>query len=403
MRPILAGILASLMFFALAGAASANDGGTGNLQDPDLIALKQAVDDFRTKLATLADSCALSKDAADATVAKTCKEQYAALRAEFKTLKQAALVLVRNQHQWAERAKQEADQLKKETDKSETAKHDESALDSKTAADKLKWIDDRQLQDKVDLDAAKQHAQDARDVAAGLSGEKQDEALAVASKWDEKAAQYAEDIKRLTALRAQVVASQQPKAEKPKTACASNTTSCQPKTVCASNTTSCQPKTVCASTTTSCQTSRDKLTQQLKSLDDTIAYKKAKLADLQDLLAYKLAQAEATTGEEHDRWLELAQGVREEIAQWTGYLSDLLKQREELVKKLNAAPTTSAVRDELNKQLKSLDDLIAYKLQKVAAAKDAGDEDAVRTWTNLLNDVLAQRAAVVAKLNALPK
>src|SRR5439155_7477063 len=195
----------------------------------------------------------------------------------------------------------------KETDKSETAKHDESALDSKTAADKLKWIDDRLLQDKVDLDAAKQHAQDARDVAAGLSGEKQDEALAVASKWDEKAAQYAEDIKRLTALRAQVVASQQPKAEKPKTACASNTTSCQPKTVC-------------ASTTTSCQTSRDKLTQQLKSLDDTILYKKAKLADLQDLLAYKLAQAEATTGEEHDRWLELAQGVREEIAQWTGYL-----------------------------------------------------------------------------------
>jgi hypothetical protein len=254
----------------------------------------------------------------------------------------------------------------------------------------LKWIDDRLLQDKVDMEAAKQHAQDARDAAAGLSGDKQEDALAAAEKWDEKAAQYADDIKRLTALRSQVVASQQPKADKP-------------KTVCASNTTSCQPKTACVSTTTSCQTSREKLTQQLKSLDDMIAYKKQKIADLQDLLAYKLAQAEATTGEERDHWLALAQGVREEIDQWTGYLNDLLKQREDLVRKINAAPTTSTARDELTRQLKSLDDLIAYKLQKVTEAKDAGDEEAVRNWTNLLNDVLAQRAAVVAKLNALPK
>jgi hypothetical protein len=118
MRPILAGILASLLFFALAGAASANDGGTGNLQDPDLVALRQAVDEFRAKLATLADSCALSKDAADTTAAKTCKEQYTALRVEFKQLKQAALVLVRNQHAWAERSKREADQLKKKPTRS---------------------------------------------------------------------------------------------------------------------------------------------------------------------------------------------------------------------------------------------------------------------------------------------
>ena len=403
MRPILAGILASVLFFALAGAASANDGGTGNLQDPDLVALRQAVDDFRTKLATLADNCALSKETAEATAAKACHEQYAALRAEFKQLRQAALVLVRNQHRWAERSKQEADQLKKEADKVDAAKRDEGTLDSKAAADKLKWIDDRLLQDKVDMAAAKQHAQDARDAAARLSGGRQEDALAVAAKWDERAAQYADDIARLTTLRAQVVASPRPKVAKPKTACASNTTSCQPKTVCASNTTACQPKTVCASTTTSCQTSRDKLTLQLKSLDDTIVYKKEKIADLRDLLAYKLAQAAATTGEERDRWLELAQGVREEIDQWTGYLNDLLKQREDLVKKINAAPSTSAARDELNKQLKSLDDLIADKLQKVAEAKDAGDEEAVRTWTNLLNEVLAQRAAVVAKLDALPK
>ena len=330
-------------------------------------------------------------------------KKYAALRAEFKQLRQAALVLVRNQHRWAERSKQEADQLKKEADKVDAAKRDEGTLDSKAAADKLKWIDDRLLQDKVDMAAAKQHAQDARDAAARLSGGRQEDALAVAAKWDERAAQYADDIARLTTLRAQVVASPRPKVAKPKTACASNTTSCQPKTVCASNTTSCQPKTVCASTTTSCQTSRDKLTLQLKSLDDTIVYKKEKIADLRDLLAYKLAQAAATTGEERDRWLELAQGVREEIDQWTGYLNDLLKQREDLVKKINAAPSTSAARDELNKQLKSLDDLIADKLQKVAEAKDAGDEEAVRTWTNLLNEVLAQRAAVVAKLDALPK
>src|ERR671934_2367754 len=98
MRSVLAGILASLLFLALAGAASANDGattGTGTLQDPDLAALKQAVDEFRAQLADLAETCALSKAEGDAS-AKDCAARYAALRTEFKKVKQAALVLVRN-------------------------------------------------------------------------------------------------------------------------------------------------------------------------------------------------------------------------------------------------------------------------------------------------------------------
>ena len=391
MRSVLAGILASLLFFALAGAASANDGvttnETGNLQDPDLVALRQALDEFRTQVAALADACSLKKEGT-AAGAQDCKAQYAALRAEFKQVRQAALVLVRNQHEWAKRAQQEAEQLKKESEKTDSAKHDEDGLKSKSLADKLKWIDDRLLQDKADLEAAQQHAKDARDAAAGLSGDKLAEANEVAAKWDEKAAQYAEDIKRLTTMRQQLVAaSQAPKA------CASNTSSCSKddKRACASN------------SGTSCTTTHDRLVQQLKSLDETINYKKQKLAELKNLLAYKLAQANVTTGDEQARWLELAQGVRGEIDQWTGYLNDLLKQREYLVQKLNSAPTTSSVREELTKELKSLDDLAAYKRQKIADADAANDQDAVSEWTAKLNDVLSQRAAVLAKLNALPQ
>jgi hypothetical protein len=395
MRSVLAGILASLLFFALAGAASANDDATtGTLADPDLTALKQAVDEFRAELATLADVCALTKETADAAAREDCAARYAALRAEFKKVKQAALVLVRNQREWAKRSKQEAEQLKKETEKVDAAKHDEDSMKSKTVAEKIKWVDDRLLQDKADMEAALQRAKDAREAAAGLTGERLEDAKAVAAKWDEKAAQYAEDIKRLTAMRQQLVAAQ----NSPK-ACASNTSACAKKA----------PKACVSTGTTSCGTAREKLAQQLKSLDETIAYKRGKLADLNELLAYKLAQADATTGEERQHWLDLAQGVREEIAQWTGYLNDLLKQREELVKKLNGTPvsdtkacamTTTSCAD-LARQLKSIDDLVAYKLQKVAEAKAAGDQEAVRYWTNLINDLLAQRAEIAAKLNAV--
>ena len=395
MRSVLAGILASLLFLALAGAASANDGatsGTGNLQDPDLAALKQAVDEFRTQLAALADTCALSRESADATAAKDCAAQYAALREEFKKLKQAALALVRQQHEWVKRSQQESERLKKEAEKVEAAKRDEESLKAKGLQDKIKWIDDRLLQDKADMEAARQHAKEVRDAASGLTGDKLEDANAIAAKWDEKAAQYAAEIERLTALRQQLVAA----LNAPK-ACASNTSTCAKK----------EPK-ACASHTSSCETTREKLTQQLKSLDETIAYKRSKIAELQDLLAYKLAQADATTGEEREHWLELAAGVREEIAQWTGYLNDLLRQREELVKKINSAPsdtkacaqTTSSCAD-LARQLKSIDELVAYKLSKIAEAKAAGDEDAVRYWANLINDLLAQRAEIVAKLNAL--
>src|SRR3989442_15879033 len=86
MRPILAGILASVLFFALAGAASANDVGTGNLQDPDLVALRQAVDDFRTKLATLVDNCALSKKTVWASTTTSCQTSRDKLTLQLKSL-----------------------------------------------------------------------------------------------------------------------------------------------------------------------------------------------------------------------------------------------------------------------------------------------------------------------------
>ena len=388
MRSLLAGILASLLFFALAGAAAAHEGattGTGTLADPDLVALKQAVDEFRTQLAAIADACALTRDA-DAAAVTDCASRYAALRAEFKKLKQAALVLVRQQHEWAERSKHESDQLKKETEKLDSAKREEDSTRSRSLPDKIKWVDDRLLQDKADLEAAQQHATDVREAAAGLSGDKLEDANAVAAKWDERAAGYAAEIKRLTALRRQLVAAlQNPKA------CTSNTSSCVKK----------EP-TVCALHTSSCGSLRDRLEQQLKALDSTIAYKRQKIADLKELLAYKLAQANATTGEEHDRWLELASGVQREIAQWNGYLTDLLEQREDLVNKVNSTPAAS-LRDELTGQLKSLDDLAAYKRQKIAEAAAAGDQDAVAEWTAKLNDVLARRAELLARLNALPK
>ena len=390
MRSLLAGILASLLFFALAGAASANDGATnnetGNLPDPDLAALRQAIDDFRTQLATLADACALAKTSTEATAAKDCASQYAALRTEFKQVKQAALVLARNQREWAKRAKQAADELKKEADKVDAAKQEEDGLRAKGLQDKIKWIDDRLLQENADMEAAQQHAQDARDAAAGLTGEKQDEANAMAAKWDEKAAQYAADIKRLTALRQQLMAA----LNAPK-GCTSNVGStCGEKKACASN------------SGTSCTTLHDKLAAQLKSLDEKIAYKKQKLAELKNLLAYKLSQADVTSGDEREHWLDLAKEVQDEIDQWTGYLTELLKQRAELVQRLNATPAT-AVRDELQRQLASLDELAAYKRQKIADAIAANDQDAVAEWTAKLNDVLAQRAEVLAKLNALPK
>ena len=395
MRSVLACVLASLLFFALAGAASANDDattGTGNLQDPDLSALKQAVDEFRTKLATVAETCALTREGGDAAAAKDCAAQYKALRAELKKVQQAALALVRNNREWAKRSKQETEQLKQETEKVDAAKHDEAAMRSKSLPERIKWIDERLLQDSAGADAARKHAQDARDTAAGLAGDRLADANEVGAKWDETAARYVAEIKRLTALRAQLVAAQ----NAPK-ACASHTSTCVK-----------EPK-ACASNTSSCATTREKLTQQLKSLDETIAYKRAKLADLNQLLAYKLAQADATTGEERDQWLELAQGVRDEITQWSNYLSDLLKQRAELSRRLDAVPssdgkgcpaTTSSCVD-LAAQLKSVDELINYKMQKFSDAKTAGDEEAARYWMGLLNELFAERAEIVAKLNAL--
>jgi chromosome segregation ATPase len=155
---------------------------------------------------------------------------------------------------------------------------------------------------------------------------------------------------------------------------------------------------------------REKLQQQLKSLDETIAYKKSKLAELKDLLAYKLAQAAATTGDEQAQWLALADGVRAEIDQWTGYLNELLKQRAELVSKINALPatdqkacasnTTTSCAD-LAQQLKAVDDAISYKLQKFSDAKAAGDEEAAQNWLNLIRELYAQRSAIVAKIAAL--
>ena len=397
MRSLLAGILASLLFLALAGAASANDSTTGTLQDPDLAALRQAVDDFRSQLVSLAESCALTKADGDATAAKECAERYAALRAEFKKLREAALVLVRNQHEWAKRSQQAADELKEDSEQADAAKRDEATLAAKSAPDKLRWIDERMRQLKAAQERAQEKAQEARDAAAGLSGERQQDALAVAAKWDEKAARYADELKRFTALRAQVAASQEKKA------CSSTTSSCssKDKKACASTTGSCAPsdKKACASHESS--TCAD-LKAQLNALDEKIAYKRGKIEELKDLLAYKLAQADATTGDEREQWLALAQGVREEIDQWTGYLNDLLKQREELVRRIAATPSdSSALKDKLTQQLRSIDDLVAYKLQKVAEAKAAGDDDAVRYWTNLINDLLAQRAEVAAKLNAL--
>jgi hypothetical protein len=77
------------------------------------------------------------------------------------------------------------------------------------------------------------------------------------------------------------------------------------------------------------------------------------------------------------------------------------------VQKLNALPanepkacaSTTTTCADLARQLKSVDELINYKLQKFSDAKAAGDEEAARNWLNLIQQLYAQRSAIVAKMN----
>src|SRR2546428_11402373 len=150
------------------------------------------------------------------------------------------------------------------------------------------------LQLEVDLDLVQQRAKDARAQGEQLTGDAREEALAIAEKWEHQAADYAHELKKAEAQRQSLLAAianaNKPKAEPRKTFVGD----------------------------------AEKLAKQLKSLDDTIAYKRSKIAELKDLLAYKLAQADATTGDERAHWLELAKGVQGEIDPCTGDLDHLL-------------------------------------------------------------------------------
>ena len=208
MRAILAAVLAAL-FLSVIPAVALGEDGRPPTEDPDLAALMQATREFRTELVSLREACTqLGRTTpADASgSAKDCKARYAELRQQYQALKEQAMELARRLHEWRGRAKDEADKFKMEAEKEELQRRDQSAVAGKSLPEKLRWLVNHMLQDRIDLELFQQRAREARAQAEQLGGDQREEALRIALQWEQKAADYGEGLKRHEAERQALLA-----------------------------------------------------------------------------------------------------------------------------------------------------------------------------------------------------
>ncbi|MEA2660809.1 MAG: hypothetical protein QOH08_381 [Chloroflexota bacterium] len=181
-----------------------------------------------------------------------------------------------------------------------------------------------------------------------------------------------------------------------------------------------------------------KLTEQLKQVDATLAYKQGLLKQSTDAAAEYRAKAATLTGADRDKFLAKAAQADKDAAQWAAYVKEYTAQHDQLVADLAklgttvvpvSAPKPSDVatkRAKLEQSLRDLNDKVTYKWSEsdryAAMATDFRSQAAAATsqamkdlfnakaadadtqaddWANLARQYEDQRDAVQAQLDAL--
>jgi hypothetical protein len=320
--------------------ARAEDGGAV-MGDPDLQALKQAIEEFRVGLAGLRETCSKQADkSSDVAVNKEeCRAQYAKLRETSKVVKKQALEVVRRLQQWTARAKEESAKLAKEDEKEEGQKREHASMDGKSLEEKLRWFDNRVLQERADIELFQQRAREMRQQAELLTGEKREEALRWAEKWERKAADHAEQMKNHAAERLAIVAGKNRPTDTVKK----------------------------ESTEEAAQhpTSVEKIQAKLRALDERMAQYRAELARVR------------------------AEGNLEMVAKLEKTLVQLELERVELLRQASAA------KDKLRQELSAVDETLAYKRGEQTKSEELAKSmhAAAERATGLARDEFLAKAA----------
>lgn len=346
-------VLSMVLVASFPGVARAEDGGA-SVADPDLQALKLAVEEFRVGLAALRETCAKRGDkTADAvTKPEECRAQYAKLRETSKALKHEALKLAHRLHEWTARAKEEGAKLAKENEKEEGQKREHASVDGKSLEEKLRWFENRMLQDRVDVELFQQRAREIRQQAELLTGEKREEALRWAEKWELKAADHAEKLKKHAAERLAILAGKDTikdmvKKESNEDA-AQHPTSVEklqtklraldermaqyraelarvraegnPEMVAKLEATLVQLELERVELLRQASTAKDKLRQEVSAVDETLAFKRGEQTKSEALANSMRAAAERATGLARDEFLAKAAQHDSAARDWAAYV-----------------------------------------------------------------------------------
>ena len=360
LRVALSAILAVGMLASGATSVSAND--TPNTEEtippgPGRAEFKQAIDEFRASLVDLRDACRAEREApsVDVTTARTrqpkgeseCVKNLKALKAEFHQIRQQAL---------DREATYRADVKQKRIDAEQAAKQQEEAATQQEEAAKQKRADEQKKQEELARKAtqtpkptlssadqlAKKKAQlleqlkqvdatlaykqgllkqsvdaanECRAKAGTLAGADRDKYLAKAAQADKDAAQWANYVKDYTAQHEQLVA------ELAKLG----------TTVTPSHT----PKPDDTATT------RAKLEQALKDLNDKVTYKRSESARYAAMATDFRSQAvAATTQELKDKLNAKAADADKQAADWANLARQYEDQRDAVQGQLDALPKT---------------------------------------------------------------
>ncbi len=310
MRAVLTSLAGVIFLFGLGAGASAESG--GGAADPELTALRVAIADFKNSLVGLREACAHARERA---VAEECRVRYAELRREYRVLKDEAMALARRASEWRARSRDEAARFANEQAKEDAQQQELAGLKGKSLQAQLRWVENHMLELRVDMDLFQQRAKEARAAAEHLSGQAHDEAVAIAERWERKAAAYADELKRGESQRQSLLAAVQSAKSAPKEAKQD------------------APKGA---------PGYDKLAFKLKALEEHLAQDRADL--------------EAARGA----------GDTEKVALLEKGLVEHEAERAELLRQLASAKEYA--KDKLTSELKSLDDVIAYKRGEQAKA-----------------------------------
>jgi hypothetical protein len=321
-------ILAGCFLAGVPAVALANDSKQPTTGDNSTVTpAKAAMAEWRTEFAQLQTECRpnvlfaeTSGVAEQRKALKECKDRRRELRSKHKELvkakvaeqkkaeedKRLAEQRAKEEQRAAEEAKRKAEEAKRKAAEEAKRKAAAEAAKKAAAAEAAKKAAATTTLSKTiaELDAkiaAKRQAmaqmeQCAREytaLAATLEGEAREYKLEKAAYCTAQAAAYAQRIKELEAERARLLSGK-----------------------------------------TETATLRAKYESQLKSVNDTIVYKKSLIADAQASIAENQAKLESLTGTEREKALAEIAEKQEQIAYYTNYLKDLEAQRAALLAKL---------------------------------------------------------------------